>query len=118
MPSRDDLPSIPTTAVVWAIRLAAKPPQRPNVHHLCMTRWRGKYGRITPGRVDKAVQRAVERGWLRLAGDGKWTRVVMGDVARFDAEHDPGLLRGGQALQRQYIDTAAAWRRAHPEGGH
>lgn len=115
MGSRDDLPAIPVTAVVWAIRLASKPPQLPNAHRLVMTRWRGQYGGITPSRVRRCIDRAVDRGWLTVAGDGKWARVRMGDVAKFDAEHDPGLLRGGRALSAQHAQVAAAWRRAHPE---
>lgn len=116
MGNRDELPRIPVTAVVWAIRLAAKPPQLPNAHRLVLNRWRGVYGDITPSRVEARIRHAVDRGWLALSGDGKWARVRMGDEARFDAEHDPGLLRGGaRVLGRQYIDQAAAWRAAHQQ---
>lgn len=109
---RSRQPVIPPSAVVWAVRLAHKPPTRERLVTLCRGRWGAHYF-VNPSRVRSALDYAVKRGWLTV-GDGVWAVVREPDDTRFMVEHDPSLLRGhDQVLQSEPVGVMVAWRQAH-----
>lgn len=115
--SRDDLPNVPATAVVWCVKLAKAPPDTERLVQLCRSRWGAHYTGMTPSRIRGIVRWCVGRGWLQVGGEGRHAKIRMADGNRFMLEHDPALLRGHErALQNAQADTAAAWRRANPGG--
>lgn len=109
---RDERPHVPVTAVVWTVRLdhsSSLPIDR--LHLRVSTRFRRFYSGFTPSRMRGAVRYAAARGWLTVDPDGLRVRCTPENLARFDAEHDPGMVPG--IRDRQAQDNMVAWRRAN-----